>query len=595
MRFHFLNSITRSRLRNKFILFFIILSCVPVLALGGISLYLIDNAHRQDVSNFELQVLEEKSDEIAKFFADTLGLLELRVEALSSEEFDAAGAIGGAEQALARGILEANPAFEEVTFISVQGKEVAKESRYNPDPVLLYVTDTEKFQTARQGVNFIGEVHHTLSGPVITLAAPVFIGEVVVEVLSAEVSLSTITESIESARLGTRGYVALFDQNGTFVSNQRRGEISPGFDASGWSRVERVLNGEVLSGFEAQDRYTSLFNAEAVVGAGKRVPEIGWVLLVEWPIKDADAVIHIVRNQVILVTLASIFGVLLFAPIFANRLVGPIRKLQKSAAEIEKGELGNKVDIKTNDELEDLGGSFNKMIEGLKKLQELREEFVFVAAHELRSPVTVIKGYASMLLEGDAGPVKEKMKTFLEEIQQANQRLLQLVEDLLQVARSEAGRIEIAVAPTDLKEPVRATIQEVQPLANKKSITVVYEEYESLPKVLADERRVKEIMVNLVGNAIKYTPEKGKIRVFHEIKGSDVITHVEDNGLGMDKEAQKKIFQKFYRVQTKETKNIPGTGLGLFIVKELVEKMKGKIWFTSEKGRGTTFSFSLQK
>ena len=593
MRLSVLNILTRSRLRNKFILFFIVLACVPVLVLGGILLYLIDLAHRQDVSNLELQVIEEKVEQTEKFFADTLGLLELRVEAIELTELEQFGISG--QESLAQDILESNPSFEEVSFINLTGKEVVKVSRFNKESELLYVSELPNFKEARTGSNFIGEVHHTLAGPMVTLAAPVRIDNAVVQILSAEVNLSALTRSIESARLGTSGYVTLFDKNGTFISHQRRGKIAPGFDASTWIRVGRVLSGEKLDGLDKRDRYVSLFDSEPVIGAGKKIPEIGWALLVEWPVADADAVITDVRNQVVLVTLASIIAVLFLAPIFSSRLVHPIRQLQKSAIQIEKGELDAKVDIRTNDELGELGGSFNKMIKGLKRLQELREEFVFVAAHELRSPVTVIKGYTSMILEGDAGPVKQKMKTFLEEIQQANERLLKLVEDLLEVARSEAGRIEITTKPIDLQKPIRLTLQEIEQLAKEKFMSVVYEEFDGLPQVQADERRIKEIMVNLVGNAIKYTPEKGKIRIFHEVKENEVITHVEDNGFGIDKEAQKKIFQKFYRVQTDETRDISGTGLGLFIVKELVQKMQGRIWFTSEKGRGTTFSFALQR
>ena len=102
-------------------------------------------------------------------------------------------------------------------------------------------------------------------------------------------------------------------------------------------------------------------------------------------------------------------------------------------------------------------------------------------------------------------------------------------------------------------------------------------------------------MINLMGNAIKYTQEGGEVRVFHEVKGQEILTHVKDNGFGISRDAQSKIFEKFYRVQTKETRNIQGTGLGLFIVKQLVEKMNGKIWFVSEKGKGTTFSFALPR
>lgn len=577
-------------MRNKFILFFIILACAPVLVLGGTTLYLVDLAHRQDVSALEMQALGQKEKEVERFLGETLGVLELQVQSLDPALL--ADSAQPWQDSLIQGILENNPNFEEVSFIALEGRERAKRSRSNPEPELFYVSALPFFEEARKGNRFIGEIEHTLSGPVVTMAAPVFIDKEVVQILSAQVSLSSLTRSLEAASLGTTGYVALFDRDGTFVSHQSRGNLQAGLDVSQWSRLARLLRGETHTGFGKEDRYESLFGSGPVVGAGKKNSESGWALLAEWPLKEADEVLQRVRMQILLVTLASILAVLLFAPLFASRLVKPIRELEASSRAIEQGDFEKKVSIRTGDELEELGNAFNNMAKGLKRLQELREEFVFVAAHELRTPVTIIKGYASMILEGDAGIVKKTVKDFVQKIENANQRLLQLVEDLLEVARSEAGRIEVKVQSIDMQDSIRVTMGELQQLAKAKSIALSYGEGE-IPNVLADESRVREIMMNLVGNAIKYTPEKGSVRVFHETKDNEVITHIEDNGFGIPKEAQAKIFQKFYRVQTEETSDIQGTGLGLFIVKQLVEKMNGRIWFVSEQGKGATFSFSL--
>jgi len=580
----------KSRLRNKFLLFFILLACIPVLALGGTILYLLDLAHQRDVSNLELQAIDQKEDEITKFFADTLGLLELRVESLQALENQESQPSW--QERLVKQIFQANDAFEEISFIGLDGRETAKYSLFDPRAQLLYVADLPKFQEARKGRNFIGEVYHTLSGPMLTLAAPVKVKEQVVQVLSAEVSLSRLIKAVEAARLGATGYVTLFAQNGVFISDRARGNIRPGFNGSQWDRISQALSGAVFTGLDQKDRYESIFGTGSVVGAARRLPEIGWVIAVEWPLKEADEVLRNVRNQVMMVTLGSIVAVLLAAPLFAARLVRPIRELEMNAQEVEKGNLQTKVAIQTHDELEDLGNAFNTMVQGLRRLEELKEEFVFVAAHELRTPSTVIKGYTSMLLEGDAGPLTKKVKTFLSGVEQANQRLLQLVEDLLEVARSEAGRIAIEVKDIDIREPIQSTVEELALLARKKTISLTYE-LSDTRHVLANERRVKEVMVNLVGNSIKYTPKKGRVRVFHEVKEKELVTHIEDNGYGIPQEAQSKIFEKFYRVESPETRDITGTGLGLFIVKQLVEKMHGAIWFTSEQGKGTTFSFSL--
>ena len=581
--------ITASPLRNRLILFLIILASVPILVLGAVSISLIDLSHRQDVSSLELQLIDQKIEEIEKFFIDTLGILELRVGFTQNSPIELSQ-----QEFLLEGLLQENAAFEEVSFIGLDGMEDSKRTRVAGNVELADVSRLPHFTDTVEGNNYFSDVYATLEGPMLTIAAPVFNrNNDIIQVLSAEVSLSAIVRSIESASLGASGYVLLFDNRGSLVAYGGREEVLGGTDLSGSSRVDRVLRGQVLDALEPEDRYESLFGSLPVVGAGKKIPQIGWVVLAEWPIVDADALILDIRNQVVLLIIFSVIAVILLASFFATRLVRPIRALKRGARAIERGDFSKRVTITTNDELEELGHAFNKMAKGLKRLSELRDEFVFIAAHELRSPVTVIKSYLSMTLEGDAGPISKEAKNFLEKTQKANDRLNRLVSDLLEVARSEAGRIVIETAPLTIEEPTRATLQELKTLAKEKSISLDYTVSKNLPNVLGDSDRIKEILVNLMGNAIKYTQEGGKIRVFHEVRGGNLITHIEDNGFGIAKKDQNKMFQKFYRVQTEQTRDITGTGLGLFIVKQLVEKMRGKIWFISEKGKGSTFSFSL--
>ncbi|KKU03632.1 MAG: Signal transduction histidine kinase [Parcubacteria group bacterium GW2011_GWA2_45_30] len=290
----------------------------------------------------------------------------------------------------------------------------------------------------------------------------------------------------------------------------------------------------------------------------------------------------------------SIAAVLILAPLFAARMVKPIRALQDGAREIERGNFAGRVAIKTDDELEELGESFNHMAAGLKQLQELKNEFTFIAAHELRTPVTAIKGFLSMVFEGDAGAISEKLKQYLDPVRQANDRLIQLVNDILEIARSEAGRLKVEVSPTDMEKCVRDILIELKPLADEKKISLQYEAMPDIPQVLADELRLKEIITNFVSNAIKYNNEGGWVKISHELKDNILVTSVADNGFGMSREEQKKVFEKFFRSDAAKIKSIQGTGLGLFITKELVEKMGGKVWFSSEEGQGTTFNFSLR-
>ena len=456
------------------------------------------------------------------------------------------------------------------------------------------ISELEKFIVASRGNKFIGEVHETLNGPIVTIAAPVRNrNDKVIQIISAEVNLSSLVRLVETARFGLSGYLILLDTRGFVIAPESAKHADMNTRLSQSTRVKRVYSGEVLDGLDPRDRYESLLTQLPVVGAGKKILPTKWMLLSEWPISDADGVIQDVRKEVVNVTLLSIFFVLVLVPFFVARLLRPIHALQESAEEIEKGNFEKHVEISTHDELEDLGASFNKMTAGLKRLAELRDEFVFIAAHELRSPVTVVKGYVYMLLEEEASALTVKAKGYLENIKNANDRLAQLVNDLLEVARSEAGRITIEVEKVDMPETVSAAVEEIRPLANKKSITLQYDVLADQPSVMADASRIKEVIINLVSNAIKYSPQGASVTIFHEIKEKEFITHVKDTGYGIPREAQAKLFEKFYRVRTNDTLNITGTVLGLFIIKELVTKMKGKIWFESEEKKGSTFSFSL--
>lgn len=588
-----LHFIRGSRLRNKFAFIFIVITSIPVLISGGMTLYLIDISHRYDVSALELQLIDQKIEEIEKFITDTLGVLELRVGVTQTREVESSKIPW--QELLVDGILASHPAFEEVSFINLQGKETAKSIKGGlADHELFNVANLDRFKVPRSGKNYLSEVYFTQSGPLLTISAPVKIEGVIIQVLSAEVNLTSLFRSISASRLGASGYLAIFDRDGAFISNHGKSGILPGSGFLGWKRVNLILQDQMFGGLERGDIYESPFGKIPVVGAGKKMPVTGWVILAEWPLEDADAVIRDIRNQILLLTLFSILAVLVLAPLFAVRMLKPIRALQEGAVEIEKGNFEKRVSIKTDDELEDLGGSFNHMAAGLKQLQELKNEFTFIAAHELRTPVTAIKGFLSMVFEGDAGVISEKLKQYLDPVRQANDRLIQLVNDILEIARSEAGRLKVEVSPTDMEKCVRDILIELKPLAGQKKISLQYEPAIGIPKVFADELRLKEIITNFVSNSIKYNNEGGWVKISHELKDNILVTSVADNGFGMSREEQNKVFEKFFRSGAAKVKSIQGTGLGLFITKELVEKMDGKVWFSSEEGKGTTFSFSLK-
>jgi signal transduction histidine kinase len=226
----------------------------------------------------------------------------------------------------------------------------------------------------------------------------------------------------------------------------------------------------------------------------------------------------------------------------------------------------------------------------LKEVDKMKDEFISMASHELMTPISAIKGFLSLFLDNAFGPfqgvAREKMST----LYTLAERLGELVEDLLNVSRIEQGRLSIDPVPTSPEELVRGVMEELESNAKNKGLAFAFEPpKEPLPKIDVDPARVKQVLVNVIGNAIKYTP-KGSVTVSAYLEDGMVKIKCTDTGLGMSPQARERLFQKFYRISTDATRGIPGTGLGLWITKQLIELQKGRIYVDSIEGVGTQMS-----
>jgi signal transduction histidine kinase len=228
-----------------------------------------------------------------------------------------------------------------------------------------------------------------------------------------------------------------------------------------------------------------------------------------------------------------------------------------------------------------------------RELDRMKDEFVSLVSHELRTPLTSIKGYVDLLIDGDAGEVTEEQKEFLEIVKNNSDRLVLLVNDLLDVSRIEAGRINLRVQPVDLAGSIDEVATSLRPLMEQKRQSLKLEVAADLPQVRADRDRVVQIMTNLLSNAHKYTLEGGAVAVRAQAGEDEVQVEVSDTGVGMTADERDKLFTKFFRAQNPATQGVSGTGLGLNIVKSLVEKQGGRIWVTSEPMKGSTFIFTI--
>jgi PAS domain S-box-containing protein len=231
------------------------------------------------------------------------------------------------------------------------------------------------------------------------------------------------------------------------------------------------------------------------------------------------------------------------------------------------------------------------------EVDRLKSEFVATVSHELRTPMTSIRGYVDVLLMGAAGALTEGQIHFLDIVKNNTERLNVLVNDLLDVSRIEAGRVSLSLQPIDLNEladeVVADTVRRSQEENKPMNISVVADS--QLPRVMADPERLRQIIDNLVDNAYNYTPAEGEIRIVLHASNGSVQVDVKDSGIGIPLEQQDRVFERFYRGEDPMVLATPGTGLGLPIVKQLVEMHRGKIWMSSKgvPGEGSTFSFTL--
>ncbi|PIZ47479.1 hypothetical protein CO180_03680 [candidate division WWE3 bacterium CG_4_9_14_3_um_filter_41_6] len=234
------------------------------------------------------------------------------------------------------------------------------------------------------------------------------------------------------------------------------------------------------------------------------------------------------------------------------------------------------------------------LVDKLREVDHMKDDFISVASHELRTPITAIKGYVSLLQKDLQSNINEKQHKEFGIVMESIYRLETLVNDVLNVSRIEQGRLDVTVEPVNLSEIITETHQQLMAVAQEKRLDLVVNNIPESLVVLGNADRMREVFTNIVGNAIKYT-KQGSVTISVANEKSRVRVMIEDTGIGIAPEDRVRLFQKFSRIQNDETVNITGTGLGLWITKQLVEKMDASIYVDSLFERGTTFTIVFKK
>lgn len=243
--------------------------------------------------------------------------------------------------------------------------------------------------------------------------------------------------------------------------------------------------------------------------------------------------------------------------------------------------------------IEDATGKLQKSNEKLKALDEAKDEFISMASHQLRTPLTSVKGYISMILEGDTGPVSDQQRMFLDQAFISSQRMVYLIADLLNVSRLKTGKFVIEPKATYLPDVIESEISQLHETAKSRELTLTFNKPKTFPTLNLDEVKTRQVIMNFTDNAIYYTPKGGKITLdLKESKGMVEFT-VHDTGIGVPKSEQHHLFTKFYRAGNAKKARPDGTGLGLFMAKKVIVAQGGAILFHTEEGKGSTFGFTF--
>jgi PAS domain S-box-containing protein len=235
----------------------------------------------------------------------------------------------------------------------------------------------------------------------------------------------------------------------------------------------------------------------------------------------------------------------------------------------------------------------HEQIEALQQVDRMKDQFLSILSHELRTPLNAVLGFASILDDEVVGPLTDEQHFYMVKIMDGTEKLLSLINDLLDLSRIQAGKFVVIPHEMSVSEVCLETIEALRPLADSKRVTLDCDRVVDLPLIRADRQRIGQVLTNLVNNAIKFTPEGGTVIVRERRQGDDVRVEVQDTGIGISPHHQERIFDAFTQVDMSNTRQAGGTGLGLAISKSLIEAHGGTIGVSSEEGRGSTFWFTL--
>lgn len=334
--------------------------------------------------------------------------------------------------------------------------------------------------------------------------------------------------------------------------------------------------------------------SQATGFAGANVIRIGV------PLTHVNEIMDDIRSKILIVSVFVLIIVVGITILVSKRIAYPIKEMAKIAVEIQSGNLDKRIDVRSGDEFGKLAESLNNMVDKLnqditklKKLEHVRSEFLGNVSHELRTPIFAIQGMLETLL-GGAIDDKTVNRDFINRALQNTLRLNTLLADLIEISRIESGEMKMSFRYFEINDFLKSIVGEFNSSLHHPQIVITIETPPHPTEVYGDKERLRQVLINLIDNALKYNVTGGWVKVRYESLASSVRIIVEDSGVGIPKDNLSRIFERFYRVDKERSREAGGTGLGLAIVKHIIEAHGSKVEVESEVGKGSVFSFFLK-
>jgi signal transduction histidine kinase len=568
----------------------------------------IDLLHREIAAGATFKI-EEFIQEIERTMKGATKSREIAVKGLSPEyKFE-----------LER-LLLISPAITNAQALDIAGAKQATVSRLTAafGEAKQDLSNSAAFQHARRGESYFGPVYFVRgSEPYMIIAVPIerFAGEVI-GVLQAEVNLKYVWEVVSDIKVGKKGYAYAVTRSGDLVSHP---DISLVLKKHSVAQLEQVrLAVQPTASVGRPKGFVGLgLDGKKVFTSYARIPSLGWAVLIELPVQEAYGPLYASLLRTSSLLLIGL-GMALLASLFvARRVVQPLRRLRQGVERIGRGDLAFRVELKTGDEIEVLADEFNKMTADLqkaysgleeqvkertreltvvnKKLEEAsrhKSRFLANVSHELRTPLNSIIGFTRLVLRRTERQIPDLQRENLRKVLISSEHLLGLINGLLDLAKIEAGRLEVFAEPFRFEEIIQVATSTVEPMLKDGRVRLKTKIDPDIPPLNTDRDKLKQIVLNLLSNAAKFT-EEGEINVSAWQHDGSLMLAVSDTGVGMTEEVLGYIFEEFRQAEMSSTGEYGGTGLGLAIVKRLVDLLGGEIKVESEVGKGSTFSIKL--